>query len=258
MQPILLPWSLIDSDLQGDCDYDLTIHVPATEKTIAWIATTRVLDRTSVIKLCQGRGVELGPGPIPRILNSNTVHVSYIEQTPPAEWHRMYNKSGNFPINANLWEHYIVGNACDIPFEDGTLDFIFSSHVFEHLANPLGHLEIWARKLKLGGHVVAMIPDYLGTKDFPAEPATIDETMEEYRAANFEPTRQHYRRYAAIHNIKDQGERLWKEGASIHVHAYTRSNIDELLRNALSMFGFRDFSILHTPNHKEFFFRILK
>ena len=46
-----------------------------------------------------------------------------------------------------------------MPVPDNSLDFIFGSHVFEHLANPIGHLKRWHAKLKPGVtlmHVIAM------------------------------------------------------------------------------------------------------
>ena len=57
--------------------------------------------------------------------------------------------------------------------EDGSLGFIFSSHVFEHLANPLGHLEHWYAKLRHGGLIVGIVPDVGGSKDYVFEPCSV-------------------------------------------------------------------------------------
>ena len=40
-----------------------------------------------------------------------------------------------------------------------SFDFIIASHVIEHLDNPLRALLEWRRILRLGGHVVCVVPD---------------------------------------------------------------------------------------------------
>lgn len=88
-----------------------------------------------------------------------------------------------------------VVDAGRLPVADGSLDFIFSSHVFEHLANPIGHLEHWFRKLRAGGRVLCVIPDLMGTKDALQKPSCMDEWLGEYRQACWTPTPAHYARY---------------------------------------------------------------
>ena len=243
MQPVVLP-------CPGDAE-DLTIHAEEG----AWLLTSCPFDRRMATGWCVGDGVELGPGPTPRIINSETVKVLYIEPVPAEELRQ------RLPDNPNkeLWQLYVVGRADHIPVADGSLDFIFSSHVFEHLANPLGHLEHWGRKLKPGGRIVAIVPDYLGTKDFKADPATVAELREEYACGGFEPTRHRFDRWAAIHEIPQaQADKLWASKRSFHVHAYGQANMPDILRAACELLRFSDFSVVHTPNWKEFFFRIVK
>lgn len=49
-------------------------------------------------------------------------------------------------------------NAYLIKENDNALDFIFSSHVLEHLDQPYHALEHWFSKLKVGGRVVLYLP----------------------------------------------------------------------------------------------------
>lgn len=51
-------------------------------------------------------------------------------------------------------------------FADGSLDFIFSSHLLEHIEpeNVLGLLACWHRKLKVGGHMILYLPN---SDDYP-------------------------------------------------------------------------------------------
>ena len=43
--------------------------------------------------------------------------------------------------------------------ENGTVDFVHSSHCLEHLVDPFEGLKNWFRVVKPGGHVVVTIPD---------------------------------------------------------------------------------------------------
>jgi len=96
------------------------------------------ISRKAFIDLAKGYGVEIGPGPSPQILNGPNTTVKYIEEKPVEEWRNLYKDFDH--SKDNLWKSYHVGNASEIDASDGSLDFIFASHVFEHLHNPLGHL----------------------------------------------------------------------------------------------------------------------
>jgi ubiquinone/menaquinone biosynthesis C-methylase UbiE len=39
----------------------------------------------------------------------------------------------------------VIANGDDLPFDDESFDFVISSHVFEHFANPIKALEEWER-----------------------------------------------------------------------------------------------------------------
>ncbi len=62
-----------------------------------------------------------------------------------------------------LAEYY--GDACDLPFEDSSLDFVATSHVLEHVANPLAALREWHRVLRHGGIIYMVVPDRTLTFD---------------------------------------------------------------------------------------------
>jgi len=53
-----------------------------------------------------------------------------------------------------------VGDACDLPFKDGTLDYVVSCHFLEHVKSRLlCVLREWWRCLKEGGIVAIVVPD---------------------------------------------------------------------------------------------------
>ncbi len=53
----------------------------------------------------------------------------------------------------------IQGDARDLSlFAPGSLDFVFSSHFLEHVADPAAALESWWSRIRVGGHLVLYLP----------------------------------------------------------------------------------------------------
>lgn len=248
--PVRLPWGL--APVSPERPLDLVIHAPRSNSGPVFLAIHKALDRGDLLALCRGRGVEIGPGPKPQILPTRVVDVTYIEQMPSEDWRRLYGQGAGVDVDASLWDHYQVGEAHDLPVPDGSLDFIFSSHVFEHLVNPLGHLQVWRRKLRPGGRIVAVVPDFVGSKDYAVAPSDMTDVIAEYKVGVWALTREHYRRYACARGLADEGEAMWSERRSIHAHYYSHDNMAQLLDEATRRFGFSGFAIRHTPNHKDF------
>ncbi len=45
-----------------------------------------------------------------------------------------------------------------LPCADASQNFVFASHILEHVDHPLVFLREWYRVLKLGGHMLLMLP----------------------------------------------------------------------------------------------------
>jgi hypothetical protein len=238
--------------------YNLVLRLPDSAKGRAFFIVYRVLERSNLISLCQGRGIEIGPGTNPQVLPSSEVDITYIEQSSPEQWNTLYNKTGKYPVNTQLWSHYQIGEAHSLPVPDESLDFIFSSHVFEHLANPLGHLQYWYSKLKPGGLILAIVPDIAGCKDYVYRPCPLSDILKEYQQGIMEPNLEHYNRWAKYRAPGQDPKVYYDAKRSIHVHFYTNRNIAELLLYAVEHLGYYWFNILHTPNHKDFYFVLAK
>jgi len=201
-------------------ELDLVIQPVRAGRGRVFVGIHRLLDRAEVYSLCVGAGVEIGPGPKPQILPGAGVQVRYVEQATPDEWQRLYGKDTRVPVDPQLWNLYVIGNADRIPAEPGTLDFVFSSHVLEHLADPLGHLAYWASLLK-----------------------------QEARA----PTLAHYERWARFRMPHSTAAEIFASGRSIHVHFYTAGSMAAILDRTYRTLGFRSVRITSEPNHKDFF-----
>jgi SAM-dependent methyltransferase len=229
-----------------------------TKPNHAFLTVHEVLHREEIIKKCQGKGIEIGPGPKPQVIPSRKVDVTYVEQSAPEDWERLYNDTGNYKVSPQLWSRYQIGEACDLPVENNSLDFIFSSHVFEHLANPLGHLKHWQTKLKDGGKVLGIVPDLSGCKDYVYRPSSMSEILAEQTSGNMEPTIEHYARWAKYRRPGKNPEEFYKAKRSIHVHYYTKWNMTEILQYAVENLGYTSFEMRYVPNHKDFYFVLLK
>ncbi|MEO5861668.1 MAG: methyltransferase domain-containing protein [Burkholderiales bacterium] len=236
----------------GD-ELDLVVLVPLQKGAKLFFGIHRVLDRNELYARCKGKGVEVGPGPKPQILPAARTRVNYVEQATPDQWQQLYGKDTKVPVNPVLWQLYVVGNADNIPADPGSLDFIFSSHVIEHLANPLGHLAYWAKLLRRGGVVAAVIPDRSGCKDYVFQSSPIEELDAEYRQGSMKPTLAHYQRWAKHRAPNIDPAEILKSGRSIHVHFYTPDSMADALRLMHKALGFRKYSVTSEANHKDFF-----
>lgn len=259
--PVPIPWPAAHTVLRPDAALTLTV-VRNEGAAAVEILVHRMLSRSVLYDMAKGRGVEIGPGPKPQIHPGPDVDVHYIEEMPQEKWIALYDSKGQYGAADADWSRIQLGKASALPSDDESLDFIFSSHVFEHLANPLGHLVHWHSKLKPGGKVLAVIPELTSTKDRYMRPCRMKEFLREYDAEIWEPELRHYERNVLrLHKRKPDPEKakaMMEGGVSIHVHFYDRWNIAELLRLAAHRLGYRGFRLFWSQNHKDFYFVLSK
>lgn len=230
----------------------LMIETSSSRGVKIFLAIHKQLERTNLLSKCLGNGVEIGPGPKPQVHSNKKVSVKYVEQSTPDQWEKLYTKNTNVSIDKNLWDQYVVGNAENIPVKEDSLDFIFSSHVFEHLANPLGHLKYWSSLLKPKGYVLAVIPDCKSCKDYIFEPSTLKELENEFLAGLMSPSLEHYKRWADKRMPGLDPKKIMLSGRSIHVHFYSPESIKIILSKFYRELGFKKFSVISEYNHKDF------
>jgi predicted SAM-dependent methyltransferase len=253
LQDVLLPWPADPAAVDGTSV--LVLETPLDSGPV-FLGIGRVLDRQKLLAMARGDGVEIGPGPRPQIrvgAPANVTSVIYVEQQKsPERWIELYGDQPD--MDPALWDDYVEGTAADLPVGDASLDFIFSSHVFEHLANPLGHLRRWKTTLRPGGRILAVVPELGGAKDYRQDASTMADFIREDRADIWEPTEAHYERYVQK-TMRSADAALWiREKRSIHVHFYTPRNTADLLRHACETLGFASFDIFYSQNTKDFHF----
>jgi ubiquinone/menaquinone biosynthesis C-methylase UbiE len=71
------------------------------------------------------------------------------------------------------------GEAIALPFRDNALNYVASSHVLEHVANPVGALREWKRVLRHGGIIYMVVPDRRYTWDRPRELTPVSHLLDD-------------------------------------------------------------------------------
>ena len=97
-----------------------------------------------VAKYCQGNGLDVGCG------YQKIGACVGIDIVP---WGTPCNERGN--LSQADWCFDVLS----LPLKDETMDFVFSSHVLEHLTEPQACISEWLRILKSGGFLVMIIPN---------------------------------------------------------------------------------------------------
>lgn len=72
------------------------------------------------------------------------------------------------------------GDACDLPMHDASLDYVASSHLIEHSADPLGAIKEWCRVLKHRGIIYMVVPHRRYTFDHSRALTTVEHMVEDF------------------------------------------------------------------------------
>ncbi len=73
------------------------------------------------------------------------------------------------------------GDAADLPFVDSSLNYVATSHVIEHAANPLSALLEWYRVLKDGGVIYMVVPNRLAIFDRSRALTPVEHMVEDFQ-----------------------------------------------------------------------------
>lgn len=215
--------------------------------------------RVRLLPMLAGRGVEVGPGPNPAVLPSETRDVSYVERMPMEQWARTYAKGQMDSDKAGLWDRYVVDSAHQLDgFADSSLDFIFSNHVIEHLVNPLGVFRNWWAKLAPGGMVAGVIPDARYTFDLRQPLTTAQELLTQSEAGVFEPSDEMYERWCRYTSPGNTPESLRERDYSIHVNYFSADHFHVFLDLLGREHELAGTFIESTSNGKDFGFLVVK
>lgn len=215
--------------------------------------------RRRVLEHIRGVGVEVGPGLNPSVLPSQSMDVSYVERKHPADWARTYAKRELSEDEMRLWDRYVVDSADQLnSFDSGSLDFIFSSHVIEHLVDPIGVFRRWWEKLKPGGVIAGVIPDARFTFDWKQPLQQLASLQEQRGMAADQPTEEMYLRWCTHTSPENTPASLRAREYSIHVNYYTPTFFREMIEVAIGEPEHLSLFMHAVANGKDFAFLVRK
>ena len=160
-------------------------------------------------------------------------------------WEGDLSRDGEYHFDAGkLPGRQFILDATDLSgVAAGSYDFLLSSHVLEHLANPLRGLYEWLRVVKEGGALVLVLPHRDGTFDHLRPVTTIEHMLEDYAQERDEHDVSHVEETRELHDLKyDDGvsgraefeQRLRNNATerSLHHHVFSTRTVAQLLDRA--------------------------
>jgi len=122
---------------------------------------------------------------------------------------------------------------------DATWDAVCSSHVIEHLANPLRSLETWQRLATPGGYLLIVAPHHEGTFDRNRPVTTLEHLIADRRMGTSEQDLSHLSEVLDRHDFSRDSEiysERWEEQRRdnantrmLHHHVFNTRSLLELL-----------------------------
>ena len=124
-------------------------------------------------RYCVGRGLEIGASAQnPFGLDTRNVDFTDAQGTVFKEYEKTV-VGQSVPVD-------IVASAEDIPLPDSSEDFVVSSHVLEHLVDPIRGLLEWDRLVRPGGVIFTIVPHKERTFDRERSRTSLEHLIEDY------------------------------------------------------------------------------
>ena len=102
-------------------------------------------------------GIEIGPSAC-NPFGVNTIHVGLTEEMDPVDYQHF--KQGQINTCGDYARIDVGADAMDLyMFPNNSVDFVITSHVWEHLPNPLRAFEEWVRVVQHAGIIYAIVPN---------------------------------------------------------------------------------------------------
>jgi len=147
-----------------------------------------------------------------------------------------------------LWSfkprRHLIGEAARLPEVPGdSYDAVLSSHVLEHIANPLGALGEWRRVVRPGGHIMLIVPHKDATFDHRRPVTTLEHMLEDAAADRDETDMTHLDEFIELHDIArnpaapsraifEERCRENPDNRSMHHHVFISQTVVDLCRAA--------------------------
>ena len=156
-------------------------------------------------------------------------------------WSQGANRGGVRASNGDFTGQQFITDATELtPIDSGSYDVVLSSHVVEHIANPIRALTEWKRVLKEDGRILAVVPEGARMFDHARTTTSIDHFLRDFRDGVLEDDLGHLPEILRYHDISMdsavQGlenfvarSRRNGELRALHHHVFTPQSLAELL-----------------------------
>jgi SAM-dependent methyltransferase len=161
-------------------------------------------------------------------------------------------------VASSRFEHQFIGEATNPgELETGGYDFLLSSHVLEHTANPLEALKTWKTLVKAGGHILLVVPHREATFDHRRPLTRLEHIEEDFAGKVGEDDQTHFDEVLRLDDLSRHPEALDHDALlartkqnlqhrSIHHHVFDT----ELVLRSMDLAGLRiEYVDPQLPNH---------
>lgn len=151
------------------------------------------------------QGIEYGPSYSPLLPKSEGWNVTIVDHVSQED---LIAKYSNWGVPVDLIEPVDIVITDDNPIEKqlahkaGNIDYIIASHVFEHLPNPLGFLEVCEHLLSPKGFLRLAIPDKRFCFDLLKPLTSAGDLIQAFVEKRVRPTLGQYYNAIAMHSLK--------------------------------------------------------
>ena len=117
-------------------------------------------------------------------------------------WEGKLTEGFNYKYYSNKVGYQYIEDATNlssIPNEN--YDFVLSSHVLEHIANPLKAISEWARVLKHGGYLILVLPNKKNNFDHRRDTTIFKHLLEDYSNGTDEDDLTHLEEILTFHDL---------------------------------------------------------
>jgi predicted SAM-dependent methyltransferase len=196
----------------------------------------------------KGRGIEIG-GPS-SIFSNEGIFPIYAH----AEFLDNCNFQSNTLWNSDLQEgqffnyhssqksgHQFIHDSVDLSLiKSNSYDFLLSSHVLEHIANPIKALEEWKRILTSKGYLILILPCKEGNFDHKRSDTTLEHLMDDFLKGTKEDDLTHLEEILRLHDLsRDSWAGSFENfksraidnvnNRSLHHHVFNQTTLSNLM-----------------------------
>ena len=193
-------------------------------------------------------GIEIG-GPSP-IFNDNSFlpiysHIKHLDNcnfSSNTLWNKILAEGQSYSYHPKKEKGYqFIQDGINLAsIKSDSYDFLLSSHVLEHIANPLKALNEWKRIIKTNGHLILLLPHKDGTFDHQRPISSLTHLIDDYNKDIGEDDLTHLEEILQLHDFsKDSGAGSYEDfklrsennihNRALHHHVFNTPLLTQLI-----------------------------